>query len=392
MRKISGSSGEWILTLLESSGGTSPHKADVRDIAWLERLPIRQLWVMFFALHFGAGAFNIRPRPFEWGGAAYSISGWVANLELAVRWASVWTLVLVTSRAVAVRLPSRGWRVCVWALLSGLGLSCMAVGLLNLVPCVAVPWSVCVINRNWFGVRLMAVGEWTFITVPLILAWLLARAAVLHRADNIRADQLRGVLSRFQSAALTSQVRPHFLFNALQSVATLMHRDVEAADRMLMGIRKLLQRTIDLEGNLEVTLRTELTLLQQYTDIEKVRFGSRLEVSVEIDDRAYEAKVPQLILQPLVENSIHHAFTRTSTGRVGIKAWVDLRSEALMIEVRDNGSGAPTGDEGQHFGLGLRTLRARLSGLYGERQSVALLERPGGGTTARIQLPYVPIQ
>jgi two-component system, LytTR family, sensor kinase len=358
------------------------------DVTWLGRVPTGRLWIMWFALRFLAAAREIRPREFSFLGESYVISGWIANIELSIRWATVFTVVLVLSRAASVRMPVEGWRLCLWSLISGLALAFLAITLLSGAPCFLVPWSVCAFDRNWFGTRLLAIGEWTFITVPMILAWVAARIAVLHRADAIRADKLRSLLSRFQAAALTSQVRPHFLFNTLQSVATLMHRDVEAADRMITAIQRLLQRTMDLESSLEVSLRTELALLRQYTEIANIRFGDRFDVVVDVDEAAEEAQVPQLILQPLVENAIDHAFARAGKGSVGIAAWVEVQSSSLIIEVSDNGPGGINSVEEEHFGLGLRTLRTRLEALYGSSQSVVLSPRAGGGTTARIQLPY----
>lgn len=357
------------------------------ELTWLYRMPIVRMWTLWFALHLAIGAHVQQARPFRWQGTDHVAPVWLIAGELSVRWASVWCLILVASRALARRIPAAGWRAASGAVASGLLLGCAAVAILNLVPCVVLPWGLCSPGRPWLALRLMAVTEWLFVTVPMVLAWLVAREAGRYRADQIRAHRMQRALSRSQAAALRSQLRPHFLFNTLQSVATLMHRDVAAADRMLLGVRRLLQSSLDLDSSEQITLATELELLRQYTGIEVIRFGGNLEVVTFVEPRAESAQVPQLLLQPLVENSVQHAFGRRGRGRVEISATVDRRGEWLTLEVRDDGDGSGSG-AGDHFGLGLTNTRARLESLYGGRHEFVFEPRAGAGTTVRLRLPY----
>jgi len=207
----------------------------------------------------------------------------------------------------------------------------------------------------------------------------------MYRERELAASQLQTQLAKAQLQALQMQVQPHFLFNTLHAISTLMHRDVDAADRMLAGLSDLLRLTLENAGTQEVPLKTELEFLDRYLEIEQIRFQDRLTVCKDIEPQALDAVVPNLLLQPLVENAVRHGVaTRALPGRVEISAW---RADArLHIEVSDDGPGLPASYQGK--GLGLTNTRARLERLYGEQHSFRLENVPSGGVRVYIEIPW----
>ncbi|HEX2203786.1 MAG TPA: histidine kinase, partial [Longimicrobium sp.] len=207
--------------------------------------------------------------------------------------------------------------------------------------------------------------------------------AARHREDEIRADRLGADLAGARLDALAGQLRPHFLFNTLQSVATLLHRDPAGAREMLAGLRTLLERSTRASGAGELPLDEELELLALYTGIERVRFGDRLRVEVAVAPGAGRALVPHLLLQPLVENAVRHAVARRGAGTIRVRA--EAGDGWLGLEVGDNGEGLAPGR--REDGVGLENTRARLRALYGARHAMELESRPGEGLTVRIRIP-----
>ena len=205
------------------------------------------------------------------------------------------------------------------------------------------------------------------------------------REREAQADRLASQLAEARLQALSSRLNPHFLFNALNSIAELVHRDADAADRMIIGLSALLRSSLEQAAHTEVALDEELRLLGHYLDIEKIRLGERLQVQWEIAPEAREAMVPPLLLQPLVENAVRHGISRRlNPGSIRVQA----RREGgeLRIEIRDDGS--DPGPAGGGFGIGLATTRDRLSALYGSAASLDLRRDPGPGTSACLRLPF----
>jgi LytS/YehU family sensor histidine kinase len=203
------------------------------------------------------------------------------------------------------------------------------------------------------------------------------------------ALQLRQRLSQAQLEALKSQLQPHFLFNALNGVATLMHWDASAADEMLTQLADLLRETLRHPGSHEVTLTEELALLDRYLGVVRVRFHDRLTVHSDIDPTVGDALVPHFLLQPLVENALEHGIAqRPGPGCVEIRAQRD--GDRLRITVVDDGPGLTTdGNGGNGCGVGLTNARARLHELYGADQALTLeAVSLAGGARATITLPY----
>jgi LytS/YehU family sensor histidine kinase len=180
------------------------------------------------------------------------------------------------------------------------------------------------------------------------------------------------------------QLNPHFLFNTLHAISSLMHQDVDAADRMLIKLSELLRRALDGTDTQEVMLREELEFLRNYAAIEQTRFGDRLKIEMTITPDTLDAMVPNLVLQPILENAIRHGIEpHARDGFIEVSA--KREGEALRLEVRDNGGGL---NGSVVEGVGLSNTRARLKQLYGTRQTFTLADAPGGGVVVTATLPF----
>ncbi len=227
----------------------------------------------------------------------------------------------------------------------------------------------------------------------VVAVTLLARYATLLQERQLVAAELSSQLTVAHLRVLQSQLRPHFLFNTLNTVAELVHRDAAAADRMITRLGVLLRRSFDSHEAQEVPLRTELEFLQDYVDIMKLRFGGRIAITLHVEPSAQDALVPSLVLQPLVENAIRHGLEpRLGKGTVTVVA--RRQAEMLELEVRDDGQGLPVrradGSQGWRMGVGLQNTADRLRHLYGDAHRFDIRSRPGagGGTTVAIELPF----
>jgi signal transduction histidine kinase len=317
---------------------------------------------------------------------------------LTVGLASAWTWVPLTMGVVWLvrRYPLERGRTLARSLVV-LNLAVLAVILLRMaVVMLFNPWV------GWYAERVPDTAGLflTSIRLNLFPTWLLigvAHALVFAERARLRerqAAELQGRLAQARLEALSAQLNPHFLFNALNSIAELLHQDPDAADRMLVGLGALLRRSLDTGRLQEVPLHEELRLLEHYVDLEKVRLGSRLRLDWRIDPATLEACVPHLVLQPLVENAIHHAVSRRATpGRV----WVSVRrsDRHLVLEVQDDGrDDAPEArsengsDRRVNGGVGLSNTRARLECLYGTDHRLDVEAAPDGGTLVRLVVPF----
>ena len=212
------------------------------------------------------------------------------------------------------------------------------------------------------------------------------------REREVQAAQLAGQLANARLDALTGQLHPHFLFNTLQGISTLLHRDPAAADTMLARLSDLLRRTLQRGGGHEVTLAEELELLELYLGIMRTRFADRLTVDIDVPSPLHGALVPRFLLQPLVENAIQHGIERRAgAGHIEIAA--RQVGESLMLTVRDDGpgirgSGGPPPSEG----VGLSNTRHRLRQLYGDAQRLELSDGAAGGFEVSIALPLRTVE
>ena len=209
-----------------------------------------------------------------------------------------------------------------------------------------------------------------------------------YRERELRASQLETRLAQAQLQVLKMQLHPHFLFNTLHAISTLMHKDVEAADRMIARLSDLLRASLESVGVQEVSLKQELEFLERYLEIEQTRFRDRLTVEMQIEPETLDARVPNLILQPLVENAIRHGIApRSAPGHIEIHA--RRENGTLNLEVCDNGRGLILdGDAKLKEGLGLSNTRARLEQLYGPAHRFDLESRQGGGLIVSLSIPF----
>jgi len=204
---------------------------------------------------------------------------------------------------------------------------------------------------------------------------------------QVRAAELERQLALTRLSALTAQLRPHFLFNALHTVAALVRAgEAQAAVRTIASLGDLLRLSLR-EGLPEVALRDEMAFAARYLEVEGTRFRGRLEVHMEVAPAVEGALVPRFLLQPLVENAVRHGIEQNAApGSVEIRA--GREGEALAIEVRDTGPGPGPRPASRADGVGLANTRERLARLYGSRQRLELGPAPGGGTRVRVELPF----
>lgn len=207
------------------------------------------------------------------------------------------------------------------------------------------------------------------------------------RAGEARAAHLSAQLAQAQLQALKMQIHPHFLFNTLNSIAALLHKDIETADRMVARLGDFLRLTLKRSDAQTVSFAQELEFLKCYLEIELTRFADRLTVETEAGPDALAVPVPNLILQPLVENAIRHGIARrTTAGSVAIRAVI--RQNRLVMQVEDNGPGLNSKPNGRsEGGLGLRNTRARLEQFYGLDFRLDIAERAEGGVIATVEIP-----
>ena len=236
-------------------------------------------------------------------------------------------------------------------------------------------------------------GFWTYFLLTTLALQFALYAAVVAAAHGVEyyqrsreREQLEAQLAETRLQMLTMQLQPHFLFNTLNTIAEMVHEDPDKADTMIAGLSDLLRRTLDLGAVQEITVAEEIDLVTRYLDIQKARFGDRLRIHIAVSDAARDARVPALLLQPIVENAIRHGLAaRMDAGRIDVDARIDGRM--LVLTVTDDGSGDPeeviTGPER----VGLGNTRARLDALYRGAARLALGRAEGRGARVTIEIP-----
>jgi two-component system, LytTR family, sensor kinase len=224
----------------------------------------------------------------------------------------------------------------------------------------------------------------------LVIFWLVlgvAQALDFHRKyreRELRASHLEGQLAVARLQVLKMQLHPHFLFNTLHAISALVHKDVELADRMIARLGELLRTTLEHAGTQEVSLREELDFIKPYLEIEQARLGPRLNVRLEIDPEVLDARVPNLLLQPLVENAVRHGIApQPGPGVIEVRA--RRERDVLKLIVRDNGRGLASN---YTEGVGVSNTRARLRQLYGAGQRFEMDNHPEGGLQVTVELPF----
>jgi two-component system LytT family sensor kinase len=196
--------------------------------------------------------------------------------------------------------------------------------------------------------------------------------------------ELERRISEMQLEALRAQLHPHFLFNTLNAIATVLHRDPARADKAIINLAELLRAVMEQRDREEIPLEAELDLAKRYLDIMSLRSGESVTVSWSIAPEAREAAVPYFILQPLLENALEHGFAhQPDNGHLGVSACV--RNDVLQLVVEDNGAGLGANPSGN--GVGLSTTSQRLSELYGSAGRLALENGINGGSRVIVEIP-----
>ncbi len=273
--------------------------------------------------------------------------------------------------------PFRDWQALVFAVV--IAFTVLQLELERLAP----RWLYAPHPHTWWAVAAVAATNILLLAIPIKI-W-----------NNIRNERKleaqRRLLVQARLDALTRQINPHFLFNTLNSVASLVRFDPDTARLLIVKLSNILRRMLRQHESF-LPLRDEVGFMDDYLDIEVVRFGrEKLRVEKEIAPEALDLYVPSMLLQPVVENSIQHGLAPKVEG-----GWVALRARveggAMVLEVEDDGVGmaAPAGEAGPAgHGIGLRNVRERLAVLFGDAAVLEIASRPGAGTRVRIRLPRV---
>jgi len=208
-----------------------------------------------------------------------------------------------------------------------------------------------------------------------------------YKNEELKAAQLEARLIEAELKALREQLRPHFLFNTLNTIAVLVREEKnDDAVNLIARLSSLLRISLDNNRVHEVTVRQEMDFLESYLDIQRVRFSDRLRVDIAIEPEAMAARIPNLLLQPLVENAIVHGIApKIGPGCVEVRGHV--AAGQLHLEVRDDGPGLGDGTKRAKEGVGLTNTRERLAKIYGAHGQLSLRSEPGRGVAVQIILP-----
>jgi two-component system, LytTR family, sensor kinase len=374
-------------------GSTHPDSPDAstRSAAPMEHFPLTRrdvsfivgFWLLYALLTIANHVFDTGPR--GQGPDPTSLRSWIV---IAVSEAGLWALLTPAIVSLVGRVRSdRMSRATYFLLLAllgviiALGVSVLGHLLRDMVR--SQPSDGDSERRGpplWFG----------FLNALVIYLGVLA--AGLARAYSLRlsarreqATQLQAQLAEARLAALRSQLDPHFLFNTLNAVSSLVERDPRGVRRMITRLSELLRFSMEEAREPEITLRRELDLLDRYLEIMQVRFPG-LNVMRLLDDNSLSVMVPSMVLQPLVENAIRHGIEQmTEPGRLEIET--RLKGGTLTLRVSDNGPGIAEQSVAPSDGVGLRNTRARLEQLYGADGKFSLMRSDEGLTVAEVQLP-----
>ncbi len=320
-------------------------------------------------------------RSITWSQAiSYSLADWY-----------VWAVLSIPISAIARRYPPERfvpWRTAMIHLSAGLVFALTYVALRALVGQVH-GWLIS--EETTFSELFRPLFIKTFPFNLLIYAVIVSVSHALdyyrkYHERTVQALELEKHLTEARLQSLLRQLKPHFLFNALNGIASLMYSDVPAAEKMLIRLSDLLRQTMSQTGAPLSALRSEVAFLECYLAIERIRFRDRLSVDFEFDPATLDAQVPSLILQPLVENAIRHGIEpQMRAGKIVLRS--TREGDELVLTVIDNGGGIPPGGF-KREGIGLANSRARLAELYGEHQRFELTNQPEGGLCVRLSFPF----
>ena len=357
------------------------------------RLPLRVIFSVATALSFfSAFAAFYFVSTFTDKSAAFGLL-LVLNMGYWYSWAILAPAILWLTR----RFPfdRRSWKVSVFAHIGGVLVATSLHVLLACAQRVATYWWIGESMDTWlnemqemlflnFDWEMMT--YWTIVGVGTALRY-------MHeaRARELNAAQLETRLVEARLHTLQRQMQPHFLFNTLNTISALMHRDVDAADAMIARLSDLLRMSLERVGVQEVPLKEELDFLSKYLEIEQTRFRDRLTVVFDVQADTLHALVPNLLLQPLVENAIKHGIgPRPTPGQIAVRA--RCNGAMLELDVQDNGVGLSAARLTDfNRGVGLSNTRSRLDHLYGSLHRFEFRQPPEGGLLVCIAIPMAEL-
>lgn len=323
----------------------------------------------------------------------------------ALMWqGSIWSLWAVWSQLILTlvdRVVLRSGRIARWLAIHSV--TCLGVSITNVLT-IALLDGVFALGHEHAGyTEVLRTAAFANFDSEIVLYWAVVGAAYMveylrrYRERDRLASELEERLGQMQLEALRMQLNPHFLFNALNSVATLMETDVKRAQSMLTRVSDLLRLSLRSAGSPTIPLWQEIELVELYLQVAKERYGDGLEVDIDVDPGVVDAEVPSFILQPLVENSLKHGLKPGSKGQ---RIHVVARSAGSAIEllVEDNGRGLDglITNSGRFLaarpnvdglGIGLTNTRSRLAMMYGDRYAFRLSNNATGGCRVEIRLP-----
>jgi|SRR5215469_9557379 len=280
---------------------------------------------------------------------------------------------------------------------------CVHIAVFAVVTAIALTWSTTLqtlFNPWCYPVWPTFVDTWTMSLLYQVLTFLIAYALIVAVTFVVDAQKgmarqmaetarLNEELSKAQLAALRRQMEPHFMYNALNSIAGLVRDNLnDAAVSMIVGLSEFLRRSSEDSHRSQVALQEEVEYVQRYLDIQKARFGERLQVNLDIPAELLHAQVPNLLLQPLVENAIKHGIAKRVAG--GAVRVAGTRQEGhLRLSVYNDGPAVATDWEATPTGVGLRNLRTRLQILHGSESELQLRWANPGGVEVVVTLPFM---
>ncbi len=358
-----------------------------RTAVWnqVRALPWRRIALLFTALgvlEFCYRALDpiARGHPVDWTR--------VLAEEMTGMWAGLAIMPLVAGVTFSYPLSNGGWKRW-WPVYVGTG---VAGGFLDTSIIYAMRIAVfAAMRRGLYDYGDMRVRYFMELPVQLIgigtmvLTISYSEHRRLFREREARIQTLERQVLQAQLETLQMQLHPHFLFNALNAISSIVYEDAGAADRMIGALSDFLRRVLRTDKTLEVPLHEELEMLDLYLRVMRARFEDKLECSVTASQELRDALVPQLILQPLVENSLRYA-ADPETGRIEIAVEARREADLLCLEIRDRGAANEVSRAGN--GVGLKNLAGRLEKLYGDAGRLRVEHHPGGGTSVRIEVPY----
>jgi two-component system LytT family sensor kinase len=348
---------------------------------WLETAIVFAAWAIF-------GLIRANQSYIQSALAGFQLP-WLRALRPALLEATLWAFTTLAIFWLARRFPFERGRV-----LRGIAVHVAAAVVLALArtgAMVVLGWYMRWVRVGPFGSEFLATSSQNFLVYALLLG--IAHLVIYYgryREREQAAEQLARGLAEARLQALKMQLQPHFLFNTLNAISALIPAEAKPARRMLAHLGDLLRTTLEYEDTQEVTLREELAFLQPYLEIEQARLEDRLTVVMDIAPETLDARVPHLLLQPLVENAVRHGIAaRIEPGTVKISASRGSDDRFLQLEIRNDGRGADRHPEVKTGrGVGLTNIRARLEQLYGGEHRFNFENHAGGSVLVQITLPF----